>query len=120
MKASNSLRPFQGDIYYMDLDPAVGHEQAKTRPCVIISSNSFNRSVAKLIIVLPLTSKNKNHPLYIPVSPQDSGLKVHSSILCHQIRTVSIDRIKGNRIGTISQHILRHVSNIFEMLFNFN
>ena len=54
----NNQKPSRGEIWFVDLNPVVGHEQAKIRPCLIISHDTFNHGPANLHIILPLTSKN--------------------------------------------------------------
>ena len=47
----------------INLDPTIGREQAGTRPALVFSIDKFNHGPAELVIVLPITSKNKNqHP----------------------------------------------------------
>ena len=91
----------QGSVWFVDLNPTRGHEQAKKRPCVIISDNKFNKSSAGLLIVLPLTSKNKKIPWHVEVLPPEGGLKVVSYAMCDQIRTISKQRLSSEKLGSI-------------------
>jgi len=47
----------RGDIWLINLDPTIGHEQSGIRPALIISDDLLNQSLAELVIVLPITSK---------------------------------------------------------------
>jgi len=47
-------KPNQGEIWFIDLDPVVGHEQARRRPCLVVSDDQFNHSRAQLVMVIPL------------------------------------------------------------------
>lgn len=96
----------RGEIWRFDPDPTKGREQAKVRPCLIISSNQFNLSPADLLIILPITSKNRGIPSHIPTEAID--LKKESYIMCEQIRSVSKQRI-FNRMGTIDDHVMKKV-----------
>ena len=80
-----------------ELHEVGGHEQAKYRPCVVIKSFSS----LELVIVLPVTSSTKLS-LYtiVPLAKGVGGLVYDSHVLCHQIRTVSFDRIT-ERIGKL-------------------
>lgn len=49
------------DICWVNLDPTIGSEIQKTRPCVVISPDSMNLSRLKTIIIAPLTSTIRNH-----------------------------------------------------------
>ena len=53
------------DVYYINLDPTIGSEIKKTRPCVIISPNEMNDHIATVIIA-PLTSRLRNYPTRVP------------------------------------------------------
>lgn len=109
-------KPLYGEVWYINLDPTLGHEQAKLRPCLIISTNTFNKGPAELHIVLPITSKEKNNPFHIPVSPPHGGLTKKSFILCDQIRTISRKRIIGSCLGSIPQDIMEDVKHIIKVL----
>ena len=76
-----------------------GHEQAYTRPCIVVKS--FNP--IELAIVIPLTTKQPKHSYYtiVKILQGSGGLNADSFVLCHQIRTVSFDRIKGTPIGKL-------------------
>ena len=43
----------RGEIWFVDLNPVVEHEQAKKRPCLIVSSDKFNQSAADLVVIVP-------------------------------------------------------------------
>ncbi|HYN21742.1 MAG TPA: type II toxin-antitoxin system PemK/MazF family toxin, partial [Thermoanaerobaculia bacterium] len=50
------MTPGRGEVWLASLDPVRGHEQAGTRPVLIVSEDLFNRGPAELIIALPVTS----------------------------------------------------------------
>lgn len=89
----------KGEIVNIDLgnppNEVKGHEQAKLRPCLVIKP--FN--TLKLLIVLPITSKEPKFALFtiVKLGVGEGGLTKDSWVLCHQIRTVSIDRVKSIR-----------------------
>lgn len=114
----NNQKPSRGEIWFVNLNPTIGHEQAKTRPCLIISDDTFNHGYAHLHIVLPITSKNKNNPLHIPIPPQEGGLEKESFILCDQIRTVSRQRFIGRSFGNVSDETLESVEDRVKILLN--
>ena len=70
---NNSIKPFRGEVWFADLDPMRGREQAKKRPCIVISANDFNQGYAGLCIVVPLTTKNRRNPLHVPLLPPEEG-----------------------------------------------
>ncbi|OYV95604.1 MAG: growth inhibitor PemK, partial [Planctomycetia bacterium 21-64-5] len=50
-------QPVRGEVWTVNLDPVRGHEQAGTRPALIVSVNRFNHGPAGLVVVLPITSR---------------------------------------------------------------
>ena len=59
--------PRAGDIIWLDFDPQAGREQAKRRPALVITDQSYNRA-SGLVIVCPLTSRRKPYPFALPVN----------------------------------------------------
>lgn len=111
--------PCRGEVWFVQLDPTIGHEQAKTRPCLVISDNIFNKSAAQLHVILPLTSKKRalDHPFRIQLEWAENEVSdPESFILCDQIRTVSRLRFKGKSIGTASQETMEKVEFIMSVL----
>lgn len=86
----------QYEIYWISLDPTLGSEIAKNRPCVVVSPNEMNQFLRTLIIV-PITSTIKNYPWRIDCMV--SGRK--GSIATDQIKVV--DRVRvGSKIGNMA------------------
>ncbi len=75
--------PERGDIVYLDFDPTLGHEQAKTRPALVLSPGIFNQQV-QLALVAPITSRIRGHGFEVGLS----GTKTTGVVLCQQVRTV--------------------------------
>lgn len=91
----------QGELWYVDLTPVKGSEQAGFRPVVVLSGNLANKYLQTLICC-PLTTKIKNHKGNIVLeSNKVNGLKENSEILTHQIRSISKERMV-KKIGKIS------------------
>ncbi|MCX6170852.1 MAG: type II toxin-antitoxin system PemK/MazF family toxin [Ignavibacteriales bacterium] len=88
------------EIYYVNLDPTIGSEIKKTRPCVIISPNEMNHHISTVIIA-PLTSKLRNYPTRVPCKVEGK----QGQIVLDQIRTVDKVRLvkKINTLNKISQ-----------------
>lgn len=89
--------PFRGMVVEVSLDPVVGHEQGRTRPCVIVQNDVGNRYASTSIIV-PLT--NASHikvpsPIYVLIAKGDGGTIKDSYALCDQIRTVDQRRFRS-------------------------
>ena len=90
----------QGEIWYANLNPSKGSEQAGLRPVVILSGNLLNQHL-NIVIVVPLTTKVKNYkgnPVLLP--SKTNGLRIESEMLVFHIRSVSKDRLI-KKLGTI-------------------
>jgi len=77
------MRYKQYSVVIVNLDPTIGSEIRKTRPCLIISPDEMNYSN---VIVAPMTSKKKDYPTRVK-------LRSDSYVVLDQIRTISIKRI---------------------------
>jgi mRNA interferase MazF len=97
-----------GEIWYGDLSPIIGHEQAGQRPLLVVSIDRFNSSAAGLVVVLPITSTLRNVPWHVPIAPPEGGLTLPSAILCEAVRSISRDRLL-RRLGTVSPTTLETV-----------
>ncbi|MGF1585180.1 MAG: type II toxin-antitoxin system PemK/MazF family toxin [Bacteroidales bacterium] len=78
----------QYQIVLVNLDPAMGSEIRKTRPCVIISPDEMNRHL-RTLIVAPVTSRSKNYPTRIKVQVDDKS----GWLVIDQIRTIDKQRV---------------------------
>jgi mRNA interferase MazF len=91
------VRPLRGMVVLVELDPVVGHEQGRTRPCVVVQNDVGNRYSSTTVIV-PLTDAahvKKPSPIYVLVKKGDGGATKDSYILCDQIRTVDQRRFRS-------------------------
>ncbi|MBI5298753.1 MAG: type II toxin-antitoxin system PemK/MazF family toxin [Deltaproteobacteria bacterium] len=103
--------PKRGDIYWINLDPTIGTEIKKSRPCLVISNDIANVRYQQ-VTVLPLTSKNVKHvePFQVFIGKKESGLGKDSKALAEQIRTVSKLRLV-RPAGIISAETLSQIDN---------
>ena len=85
------------EVFLVSLDPTVGHEIQKTRPCLVISPDEMNHNISTIIIA-PLTSKGRKYPTRINCSFQGKT----GQIVLDQIRTVDKRRL-AKKLGTISK-----------------
>ena len=90
----------QGEIWYANLNPSKGSEQAGLRPVVILSGNLLNQHLP-IVIVVPLTTKVKKYKGNPVLSPsKENGLRTESEMLVFHIRSVSKDRLT-KKLGNI-------------------
>ncbi len=93
--------PLRGEIWLLDFDPTRGREQAGTRPALVLSVDLFNSGPASLVIVCPVTSRNRKIRSHVEIIPPEGGLVVTSYILSEHIRSVTKDRLV-RRLGSVS------------------
>lgn len=87
-------QPLRGEIWLVSFDPTLGREQAGTRPALVLSIDKYNLGASELVVVLPLTSKDKRQPLYVAVHPPEAALSMTSFVKCDDVRSVSKVRLK--------------------------
>ncbi|MFM9160957.1 MAG: type II toxin-antitoxin system PemK/MazF family toxin [Dolichospermum sp.] len=105
----------RGEIWTVDLNPVRGHEQAGKRPCLVISVELFNQGASGLVVVLPVTSKNKGIPFHVTIEPPEGGVKILSFIKCEDVRSISVERLE-KRWGTVSSETLALVEDRLRIL----
>jgi mRNA interferase MazF len=103
------IKRFQ--VYLVNLDPTIGHEIRKIRPCLIISPNEMNRHIGT-VIVAPMTTKGRNYPTRIQCSFQDKK----GQVVLDQIRTVDKKRLV-KKLGTLNSKAQNSVLKILQELF---
>jgi len=99
------------DVYLVNLDPTIGSEIQKTRPCLIISPDEMNNHIATVIIA-PMTTKGPDYPTR--VNCQFEGKE--GQIVLDQIRTVDKGRLV-KKLGKISTNTQKEVLAILTEMF---
>jgi mRNA interferase MazF len=99
----------RGDIFWADLGPVKGSEQAKTRPVLTIQ-NDVGNAYSPVTIIACITSNlaRKDYPTNVFISAKETGLASDSVVLLNQIRTVDKSRLK-RRIGHVPDHKMLEV-----------
>ena len=92
----------RGEVYWLELPPATGSEQAGRRPVLIIQNDVGNRA-SSTTIVAAVTSQSRRrvYPFHVPVTARESGLRLDGTVLCEQIQTVDQQRL-GAAAGALS------------------
>ena len=111
------IQPSRGEIWLVDLNPTRGHEQAGKRPGLIVSVELFNSGPAGLVVLVPLTTKEKGIPFHVEVHPPEGGLKQRSFIKCEDVRSVAKERL-SQRLGTVSSATLLDVEDHLRILLD--
>lgn len=93
-------RILRGEVYWANLDPTKGHEQAGQRPVLILSQDVFNER-AGVVIAVALTSQPQKAGFPLTFELTSPGLPKRSWVKISQIRTLSQERL-GKRIARVS------------------
>lgn len=106
----------KGHIVSVGLDPTIGAEMQKTRPCVVVSPDEMNRSL-RTVVILPLTSSHRGIPtrVLIKATPA-SGLKNDSYAAADQVKTIDKMRILST-IGQVSPEEEKKLSDTLCTMF---
>ncbi|NJL88693.1 MAG: type II toxin-antitoxin system PemK/MazF family toxin [Coleofasciculaceae cyanobacterium SM2_1_6] len=99
------------DVFLINLDPTIGSEIQKTRPCVIISPDEMNRYITTVIIA-PMTTKGKGYPTRVVCQFQGK----EGQIVLDQIRTIDKTRLI-KKLGQIGQDEQRSVLDTLAEMF---
>jgi mRNA interferase MazF len=111
MKKSGSIVS-QFEVYVIELDPTVGTEIKKTRPCVVVSPDAINRNLTT-VIVAPLTHTIKDFPSRVVCNFN----KEDGQIVLDQIRSVDKKRLK-KKIGKIDTQKSELVKTVLQTMFS--
>lgn len=99
---------YQWGIFWADLDPSKGSEQAGKRPVLVVSAEEVNQALP-IVTIMSITSVKKGRKVYpteVFVSTNDSGLPKDSLVMGHQIRAISKDRL-DEKCGYIEDENIR-------------
>ena len=101
----------RSEVYWVALDPTVGSEIRKTRPCVVVSPDELNAHLGH-VIVAPLTSTIR--PFRFRVTTTIAGRQ--SSVVLDQLRTVDVGRL-GTRIGKVDTRAMMDILGTLQAMF---
>jgi mRNA interferase MazF len=101
------------DVYLINLNPTIGSEIQKTRPCLVISPDEMNRHI-RTVILAPMTTAGKDYPTRVPCTFK----KKKGQIVLDQIRTIDKTRLV-KKLGTIDPETQLKVITTLQRLFSF-
>jgi mRNA interferase MazF len=99
------------EVYLINLDPSVGSEIQKTRPCLVISPDEMNRFI-RTVIVAPMTTKGTSYPTRVACKFRGK----QGQVVLDQIRTVDKTRFV-KRLGKIDKQIQANVLSVLGEMF---
>ena len=101
------------EVHLVSLDPTLGREIKKTRPCLIISPDEMNHYI-DTVIIAPMTTKGRGYPSRVPCTFQGKS----GQVVLDQIRTVDKARLI-KRLGVIDKRIQTKVLAVLADMFAF-
>jgi mRNA interferase MazF len=101
----------RGEIYFVNLSPTQGREQAGQRPVLVLSIDAINRLPLVVVVVVGTKGENirQDYPTNIRVAAAESGLPMETVFLCFQIRSLDASRFSGSPAGSLSGAAMRRV-----------
>lgn len=101
----------RGEIYFVDLNPVQGREQAGRRPVLALPADAINRLPLVVTVVVGTKGENipRDYPTNVRVSAAESGLPMETVFLCFQLRSIDPKRFLGPPAGRLSVAILEQV-----------
>ena len=99
------------EVYLVNLDPTIGAEITKTRPCVIVSPNEMNKHIST-VIVAPMTTKGRTYPTRVTCKFEGKT----GQVVLDQIRTVDKSRLV-RKLGSLSKQTQNSVLSVLNEMF---
>jgi len=101
----------RGEIYFVNLNPVEGREQAGNRPVLVLSRDAINRLPLVITVVVGTKGANiaRDYPTNVRVSPQESGLLIETVFLCFQLRSLDTKRFASNPAGRLSDETMARI-----------
>jgi mRNA interferase MazF len=101
----------RGEIYYVNLSPVQGREQAGTRPVLVLSIDAINQLPLVVTVVVGTKGTNvaRDYPTNVRVPSAESGLPMETVFMCFQIRSLDPGRFLDPPAGRISDAYLAKV-----------
>jgi mRNA interferase MazF len=101
----------RGDIYFVDLNPVQGREQAGQRPVLVLSIDAINRLPLVVTVVVGTSGANitRDYPTNVRVAPADSGLPLETVFLCFQLRSLDASRFPSAPAGRVNGPVLEQI-----------
>ena len=103
----------RGEIYFVDLNPVQGREQAGQRPVLVVSSDAINRLPLVVTIIVGTKGENmkRDYPTNVRVSATESGLRLETVFMCFQLRALDPNRFSSAPAGRVGAETMQKIEN---------
>lgn len=104
----------RGEIYFVNLNPVQGKEQAGNRPVLVLSIDAINNLPLVVTVVVGTKGENisRDYPTNVRVSSEASGLPLETVFLCFQIRSLDPDRFPPEPAGKVSDEVMKKIEEV--------
>ena len=104
----------RGKIYFVNLNPTQGREQAGQRPVLVLSVDAINRLPLVVTVVVGTKGDNvpRDYPTNVRIPPDESGLPMETVFLSFQIRSLDATRFPPSPAGRLEGHTLERVETV--------
>jgi len=101
----------RGEIYFVNLNPVKGREQAGHRPVLVLSIDAINKLPLVVTVVVGTKGANisRDYPTNVRVNSAESGLPMETVFLCFQVRSLDPKRFSDKPAGRVSGETLRQI-----------
>jgi len=101
----------RGEIYFVDLNPVKGREQAGARPVLVLSIDAINKLPLVVTVVVGTKGENisNDYPTNVRILPEESGLPMETVFLCFQLRSLDAKRFPAKSSGKIEIEVLEKI-----------
>jgi mRNA interferase MazF len=101
----------RGRIYFVNLNPVEGREQAGKRPVLVLSIDAINQLPLVVTVIVGTKGDNKSRDYFtnVRVSSAESGLPLETVFLCFQIRSLDIARFNSEAAGELTTEKMNEI-----------
>ncbi len=103
----------RGEVYLVNLDPTIGSEVKKTRPCIIVSPDEMNKYI-RTIVIAPMTTRRRNYKSRVAINFKGK----QGQVMLDQIRTIDKKRLI-TKLGTLSVKEIKAVLSVLQEMFTY-
>ena len=101
----------RGEIYFVNLNPVQGREQAGKRPVLVLSIDAINQLPLVVTVIVGTKGENirRDYPTNVRVSTAESGLPMETGFLCFQIRSLDLTRFTNEPAGQLTREKMTEI-----------
>jgi len=110
----------RGDVYFVDLNPVKGREQAGRRPVLVVSADAVNAQPLGVTVVVGTDARKleRDYPVNVRIPAEESGLPIDTVFLCFQLRSLDPGRFAGEArpAGRLSERAMAEVDRALRLV----